>query len=485
MDINKDVNLDRFLELNLSRQRKRDAATGFDIASCIEKNFFERRLFLTPNHPGLTLFAAVVRVVYQQLGISSVDIDFALSCIERTPFPTEETPIHPSVISHYKIPLDAEVEKYSYFQEGEFTFDQFVKRYVANDWNRELAISLNGRNLNLNPAERLGRLDAALGKSPGSVSGHRLMALLLAQSGQTEKAILSASRTIELKPSWPDGYLARAEAALHRGDLTEAELATRDAIEIAPRSAAAHRILAIILDRGGDISGAIAAIRQAVAFLPGESANQYMLARFLARTGEVKEAISILERCVRVFDAQSARMELVHLYQKNSNIEDSAVLLEEIIKNDPENLRANFMLFKIKLNQKDIDSATKQLSELFDRSVNDFGLCHEIAMSLDGIGLFDEGIRWSHRAIDIAPLNPHLHVGLARLLRQKGEIAAAEVASRQAVRLEPTSISFRRQLVHLLVRRGDLNAARYVIAQGLQLLPDSRELVELLSEVSP
>jgi hypothetical protein len=138
LDLNKMVNLDRLLELNLEQQRKRDAITGFNIADVIENYFREEHLFLTPYHPNLRIARSLIQQTFGTMGVGQTAIDRVEKWLTITPFPKHASPLHPSVQRHFGLKYAGPGYRYRYYSEGTFTFEEYVSRYLKFEWNEPL-----------------------------------------------------------------------------------------------------------------------------------------------------------------------------------------------------------------------------------------------------------------------------------------------------------------------------------------------------------
>jgi tetratricopeptide (TPR) repeat protein len=103
------------------------------------------------------------------------------------------------------------------------------------------------------------------------------------------------ARALEVRRSYYEVELARAEVHLARGEREQARDAARAALEIHPRLGAAHALLARALEDLGDGEGALAAAREARACEPGSYDAAVTLAELLLARGAEDEALAHLE----------------------------------------------------------------------------------------------------------------------------------------------------------------------------------------------
>jgi tetratricopeptide (TPR) repeat protein len=257
-----DLHLDRLIEIQLRRQRRRDLNTGFAVTELIEANFRSQRLFLTQNHPDLFVFRAVARGLFDKLGLSLGEVDFVLKRLRVSPLSAAAAPIHPSIAAHFGIEWAGPTARYPYFGEGSFTFEQYVRRYMRFEWNSELHQAL-GTPLSNASASVLETLNRGLAISPGSAQGFRRKAAVLSRLGRGVEATEAALCAIELEPDAPAGHVALVSVYLHRNCLAEAEIVARRAIALDPDHAPAHQLLAESLRRTAKTTWALHMDRRA------------------------------------------------------------------------------------------------------------------------------------------------------------------------------------------------------------------------------
>lgn len=200
LDIVSETNLPRFFELMIEQQRQRDAEAGISVADFIVERLALERLFRTQGHLDLPLFNHVARQVYSALGADATEIDLGLAAEAVHPFePFQDAPIHPAVVAHFGLSYLGENPRYYHLQEGRFTFDEYILRYMRNDWCPELheACSLLDHP---NHERTLALFDGALPNVDGCGHGYERKSHLLQQLGRFAEAIQAMERAVEREP---------------------------------------------------------------------------------------------------------------------------------------------------------------------------------------------------------------------------------------------------------------------------------------------
>ena len=138
-DVVRETNLSRLFEIMVDQQRVRDAATGMTTADFILERLQCERLFRTQGHLEKTLFDHLARQVYARMDIALDEIDAALARELHHPFtPFHDAPIHPAVTAYFRLNYLGSKPRFYHLHEGRFTFEEYVLRYMRNQWCPDL-----------------------------------------------------------------------------------------------------------------------------------------------------------------------------------------------------------------------------------------------------------------------------------------------------------------------------------------------------------
>ncbi len=94
----------------------------------------------------------------------------------------------------------------------------------------------------------------------------------------------------------------------------------------------------------------------------------------------------------------------------------------------------------------------------------------------------NERLRWNQAAVAAAPANPAAYNNLGIVLRDKPDLAGAEAALREAIRLDPKDAAIHNNLGKVLFVQGRYAEARVAYAIALMLLPGEHALRADLSQ---
>jgi predicted O-linked N-acetylglucosamine transferase (SPINDLY family) len=229
------------------------------------------------------------------------------------------------------------------------------------------------------------------------------LGISLASLGQTEEAIASFRRALEVHPDDP-GALTNLGAVLRdRGEHAEAADLFRRVLRLAPELPQAHNNLGNVLLDLGQHDEAEVCFREAIRLAPNFALAHANLAGLLARRGRPADAVNAYRASLAIqFDARTAGR-LGHLLLDLNRRPEALALCQEALQHAP----------------------------------NDPEILNNLGNTYAGLGRLDEAIDAYHRALAAQPewSVPHYNLGLA--LRNQGRPAESRAALRRALELAP------------------------------------------------
>lgn len=463
MDVAAVANLDRLFELYVDRQRKRDLEAGCDIATLLVSRFREWQLFLTPDHPELGVFSALARHVYQQLGVSTEEIEEILSIQTATPFPASALPLHPNLIRHYGIVFADAESRYPFLDEGKFTFAEYVMRYMNYAWNRELQLGIHGK---MEPAERAPILGRALEGSPQSRLGWRVLGDTFLALGRIEDARAAADRCWSLDHLFPEAWGLRCRIALAAGDLATADTLARQAVVKFPHAPEFRHVAADIARRAGDRDRAVENAHEAVRLRRGDPAAREFLERMLQwAQGESPVAAS---RAEAVSPAPTAAVGTLPLdmAEKQEAAGDSAAAmrtLELYAAERPNDAHLRARIANLCLRRRDPVAAEAQFRAAIAINPDFYGFWTGLAISLADQKRFDETEETIHSITARGVQDAHVFALLARVQVRRGELAEAEKSLLRALAIDGTLTGVHNALADVCWRTGRQDEAIQIL----------------------
>ena len=191
--------VDRMKEIILEKQRARDLLCGYRFADFIDGCFRTRRLFRSQNHPEVPLTLLLASEVFGRLGVDSETINRMNTEPPGALFPPTETPLHPSIISHFGLCYADVNTRYRFYDEGGFTCSEYARRYMNYEWNSLLGEGCAQAHSG-HADTAIQTLRRAVEISPRSPIGRSVLSDLLAKIGAWPEALVFASQAFELDP---------------------------------------------------------------------------------------------------------------------------------------------------------------------------------------------------------------------------------------------------------------------------------------------
>ncbi len=251
LDLDQKVRLDRRLEMTLALQKRRDEISGFAVADLMERHFREEPIFLTPNHPGRRIFLHVVERCFAQLGVPAHLIARLPHLIRRSFFPQDALAVHPHLAAHFGLVWANEATRYPFWLDGDFTFAEFITRYLRFEWCEDFAI---GGHLCADPARRgeaVARLRAGLATHPESHRAWALLSHVLVAEGALPEALAAAREAVSRNPRDGEYFAHLGNLLTNAGEVASARVAYERAVALEPEHTPWLRLLAGHWERQG------------------------------------------------------------------------------------------------------------------------------------------------------------------------------------------------------------------------------------------
>ncbi len=262
LDINQKVRLDRRFEMNLALQRQRDEKTGFAVAELMERHFHEEPIFLTPDHPNRRIFLHVVQRCFTQLGVAEHLVARLPRLIRRSFFPQDALPVHPRLAAHFGLTWANETTRYPFWLDGDFTFAEFIARYLRYDYCEDFAIGHYLAAQHGQRVEAIARLRAGLTAYPKAHRAWALLSHMLVAEGALAEALEAAGQAVSLNPGDAEAFAHLGNLLTNAGESAAAKSAYERAVALEPEHTPWLRLLAGHWERQGKRAeaGALAAL---------------------------------------------------------------------------------------------------------------------------------------------------------------------------------------------------------------------------------
>lgn len=238
--------LDRLREINAAKARQIDDKADFGIWDYIEAQGAETQLFRTANHPNGPLMGLIMEAILERIpGLQ--DRAYAARLVEAWKaghgVQPVEAPVHPEVAAHFGLKWAPPGRRYTFWNEGDFTFEERLLRLYDFSYCRAYHAG--------SQAMAEGRVDEAVAllrkaaaELPKSRPVLRLYAAALTRAQDYSSAVVVRRRLFSLDRSAlaADEYVGALNRA-RRGD------EAREFLDQLPRTLAGHPLLLLARSR--------------------------------------------------------------------------------------------------------------------------------------------------------------------------------------------------------------------------------------------
>jgi protein O-mannosyl-transferase len=179
---------------------------------------------------------------------------------------------------------------------------------------------------------------------PVSAPGWNLMAVLQAEEGKLDDALVCASNGIKAKPDWnAEAYFNRGTILLDLGRKAEARADFERAVKMNGEHLLSRINLATLLVEAGELDRAIEHYQAALRLDPGQAVCHYNLANALTRAGRLSEAIQHFEQSLRLDPANAgAQCNLAQALVRQQRTNEAITHFEAALQLDPTLAQAHY-----------------------------------------------------------------------------------------------------------------------------------------------
>ncbi|MGC8524974.1 MAG: WcbI family polysaccharide biosynthesis putative acetyltransferase [Acidibrevibacterium sp.] len=508
LDINQKVRLDRRLEMNLALQKQRDEKTGFEVASLMERHFREEPIFLTPDHPNRRIFLHVVERCFEQLGVPSPLITRLPHVIRRSFFPQEALPVHPRLAAHFGLAWANEATRYPFWLDGDFTFAEFVHRYLRFAYDKDFAKALGLCNIADQRLEVIARLRAGLTVHPESHRAWSLLSHILIAVKDIDGAVDAAKQAMMFARHDAEHAAHLGNLLTNVGEIAAAGAAYERAVALEPEHTPWLRLLAghwerqgkraeagalaamlaqkdpldyeLHVQRGhllagrGDSAGAVMAFSHALGLAPHIEGVRAARSHALAALARWEEAIADARAALaETPENRDLRRHLGHLLLASGDSAGAEAVFREAIRadpSDPEPYRGLAAMLTAQGQEEAAARLSAAIACAFEGAAPPPP--EDTAPLAEGVALFEAGdFTAAADAFRATPETAEQQSWLAHAEDHAGRRAAAIEAAWRAVALAPHEARYFEHLGHFLAGGGENSAAERAFRRAIQLEP--------------
>ena len=198
------------------------------------------------------------------------------------------------------------------------------------------------------------------------------------------------------------------------------------------------------------------------------------LITFLISQNQIEPAKTLLEETTKKFPDKDLELVLAHIYKNGGRQHHAMRIAKKVLKQDPENQRANYLLFTLFLGSKKWEEAEKYAQKLIEfigaeEKENLKNIYVLIGMEYARAENFDEGFKYFKKAQAISPDNPEIHMALGTFYENDGKFEEASKEYEKALSLSPFSLVLYYRLGEVYSQLGRTDEAISIYEKALQL----------------
>ena len=267
---------------------------------------------------------------------------------------------------------------------------------------------------------------ARFGEEPPGLVARNRLAAHAAAAGDTAKAEKLVEQVLAENPRDNDALVMQGRLAMQSKEYDAAVASFRSVLRDQPDSVPALHLLAEAQMRKGDMELAGDSLRRAVEVEPLNAEARVKFARYLISRKELARALeqidAVLKNDASNPDALAAKSELL---AAKGDLDAVKVELAKLKEAAPENPEASLRLARVHMAEGDTAAAIAEIDAILARDENNASalmLKTDILAATNDAARLDETI---NRLKTVAPDNPEGYFRMGRVLRAKGDPAAA------------------------------------------------------------
>ena len=327
------------------------------------------------------------------------------------------------------------------------------------------------------------QLESTVSAHPQSAEALTWLAQIRLVNGETDDALALMDRAIAASPTYPEAWILKSRALLHRGQFALAEEVASRANKELPGKATTipHRVQLISLlveaqlglGRLDDAGKTRADLEK---MIPESPISRMLNARIALAKGDYPTGIAELQRVVTVAPGMvQARMLLGAAQLAQGSLLQAEQQLTKVIESAPDNVEARKLLARVRMQLDQPDAAMSVLSPALETGTTDTQLYGLLGLARFRAGQTDEALEAFEQAAKARPddENAQLDLATAYLTANRPQQATALL---RKIKGKPGNVRREALLVAAVAAEQGPILARAEIERMMQAEPDRAEL---------
>jgi tetratricopeptide (TPR) repeat protein len=328
-------------------------------------------------------------------------------------------------------------------------------------------------------------LKKALALDPYSITILEELTGLAIHTGDLEQAGHWAEKALSLEPGNADIEILLARIYSNQGRVNEAMDILSEILDERPDDQEALFLLGTIYAQSKNFPQAIDSLEKAAEQGGRRSfMAHYYLGRLYKDTGDLTRAEGHLREALRLNPHLDAvYFDLAEIYAQRGDIDKAEEQYRILLGEEPNNLKARELLFRLLISEKRLEDALKELRTLRAAVSNDSGISLRIAILLIQLEQYDEALKVLDEMARSDPGDDQILFYTALIKERQSDPEGAIELLRAIKGDTELAIDAKVRLAFLLKETGAVSEALKVLEEGLAQHPGTKEWVLALSSL--
>ena len=282
------------------------------------------------------------------------------------------------------------------------------------------------------------------------------------------QALVSYRKAYQIDGEYERAYIAAGRIMARQGDNQGASAAFDKAIKINPANSQTYQEYGSALAAIGNYSAAENSFKKAIAYMDkskADPATYYNLSTVLLAQEKNSEALSYAKQSYELKASANDELKnnITYNYalaqEKTDNAELAKSLYNEVLLNDPNNVKARTNLGALYNEDGQSDSAIAVLSKAYELDSSNFEVNNNLGNAYNKKENFTQAIKYYQNALAISPKDNTVRANLAKAYAGAKQYDSAKVAYEDVIAANPKDWESYLELSKVCIALGDMESA--------------------------
>ncbi|MBP5696691.1 MAG: tetratricopeptide repeat protein, partial [Treponema sp.] len=282
------------------------------------------------------------------------------------------------------------------------------------------------------------------------------------------QALVSYRKAYQIDNDYERAYIAAGRIMARQGDNQGASAAFDKAIKINPANSQTYQEYGSALAAIGNYAEAETSFKKAIAYMDkskSDPATYYNLSTVLLAQNKNSEALSYAKQSYELKNSAGNELKnnIAYNYalaqEKTGNAEMAKSLYNEVLLNDPNNVKARTNLGALYNEAGQSDSAISVLSKAYELDSSNFEVNNNLGNAYNKKENFTEAIKYYQNALNISPKDNTVRANLAKAYAGAKQYDSAKVTYEDVIAANSKDWESYLELSKVCIALGDMDSA--------------------------